>query len=249
MSFSVLVLGVGDAFSARYYSSSLLLSAEGRHLLLDCPHPIRRMLKEAEPRLDIGDIDALYLSHLHADHLSGLESMAFYSHFLLKRPLRLLAHPEVAGPLWPQHFQVSMSTLLDPQTGAQRRLSFEDYFECQLLREQNSHQEGPFSIEIRRTQHHIPTFAIKLKAAGRCFAYSCDTSFDPELIRWLSEGDLIFHECNYGAHTPYERLAELPETLRARMRLIHYPDDLEISRGDLRIRPAIERQRYDLFTL
>ena len=71
-------------------------------------------------------------------------------------------------------------------------------------------------------------------ATRRCLAYSADTAFDPTLIEWLSAGDLIIHETNLGVHTPYESLAALPEPLRARMRLIHYPD--EFPREDRAIR-------------
>ncbi|MFW5740559.1 MAG: hypothetical protein ACOC1F_09355 [Myxococcota bacterium] len=44
------------------------------------------------------------------------------------------------------------------------------------------------------------------------------------MIAWLAEADLFVHETNYAIHTPYEQLAALPAELRARIRLIHYPD-------------------------
>ena len=84
-----------------------------------------------------------------------------------------------------------------------------------------------FAIECQKTIHHIPTTAFRIRAGGRCLGYSADTAFDPGLIEWLSAADLVVHETNLGVHTPYERLAALPEALRARMRLIHYPDDFD----------------------
>lgn len=88
---------------------------------------------------------------------------------------------------------------------------------------------GPLRIERRFTRHHIPTTAIRVSLDGRArplFAYSADTAFDPELIDWLSIADLVIHETNYGTHTPLASLLLLPPELRARMRLIHYPDAL-----------------------
>jgi hypothetical protein len=38
--------GVGDAFSEVRGSSALALEHEGRLLLVDCPHPMRKMLRE-----------------------------------------------------------------------------------------------------------------------------------------------------------------------------------------------------------
>lgn len=92
---------------------------------------------------------------------------------------------------------------------------------------------GPLRIERRFTRHHIPTTAIRVSldtgdaSARPLFGYSADTAFDPELIAWLAEAELIIHETNFGVHTPLASLLLLPAELRARMRLIHYPDQLD----------------------
>jgi ribonuclease BN (tRNA processing enzyme) len=224
----LLCLGVGDAFSARWYSSCLAVEAAGTWLLIDCPHPIRKVLKEASEAsgvpLDVAQIAGVVLTHLHADHASGLEGFGFYSYFTLKRRAPLLVHPDVAGPLWEEHLRASMSRLTDPH-GRPRTLDRDDLFDVHPLSEQAATRFGPFTIECRRTIHPIPTFALRIQAAGRCLAYSCDTAYDPTLIDWLARGDLIIHETNRGLHTPYEKLASLPADLRSRIRLIHYPDD------------------------
>jgi ribonuclease BN (tRNA processing enzyme) len=89
---------------------------------------------------------------------------------------------------------------------------------------------GPLRIERRFTRHHIPTTAVRVSIDGRrrpLLGYSADTAFDPDLIDWLAEADCVIHETNYGTHTPLASLLLLPEALRARMRLIHYPDTLD----------------------
>jgi len=61
---------------------------------------------------------------------------------------------------------------------------------------------------------------------GRTLGISSDTAFDPSLIEWLSEADLIVHETNYGpAHTAYSDLLTASADVKKRMRLIHYPDE------------------------
>ena len=229
MSMTLTALGTGGALSAERYSTSLALQVDGHTLLIDCPHPMRKMMREADGDLDVGDVNALVLTHLHADHVSGLEGFAYFNHFVLRRRTPLFAHPEVAGPLWPGHLEVSMAELIDPETKPLPRMTFGDYFDWSPLEETSTATFGPFSIECRRTIHHIPTTALRIRAAGRCLGYSADTAFDPGLIEWLAEADLVVHETNYGAHTPYEKLAALPAELRARMRLIHYPDDFDVA--------------------
>ena len=110
-----------------------------------------------------------------------------------------------------------------------RQLTLADYCDRRDL-EAGVTRLGPLRIERRFTIHHIPTTALRISIEGRArplLGYSADTAFDPELIEWLAEAELIIHETNFGVHTPLPSLLTLPEALRARMRLIHYPDLLD----------------------
>jgi ribonuclease BN (tRNA processing enzyme) len=228
----LLPLGVGDAFSAMHYSSCVVLEADGVYLMIDCPHPIRKIMREAGQSagipLDIDHLTAIALTHLHADHCSGMETIGFYGRFQLGRKVPILAHPEVSAGLWKGHLAGSMEwTLsLDSQRQA-RQQRFEDYFQLIPLSETQSVQIGPFSLICRRTIHTIPTTGFQIRAGNRCLGYSGDTAYDPSLIEWLSPADLVIHETSPDIHTPYERLAALPEALRTKMRLIHYPDTFD----------------------
>lgn len=229
MTMRYLALGVGDAFASRYYSTAIIVEAQGFRLLIDCPHPIRKMMRESEADLDVGDIDAVLLTHLHGDHVSGLEGFAWFNRFVVKRRTRLYAHPSVHGPLWDRHLKVSMGCLIDPEHSPMPAVEEADLFEIHDLDLDAPVRIGPFSVDCRMTIHHIPTTATRIKCAGRSLGYSGDTGFDPGLIEWLSGCDRILHETNYGAHTPYAKLAALPADLRAKMQLIHYPDDFDIT--------------------
>ncbi|QSQ13925.1 MBL fold metallo-hydrolase [Myxococcus landrumensis] len=246
MSLSFIPLGVGDAFSALHYSSCLAVEAEDQVLLVDCPHPIRKMMREASLAtgipLDVDRVSAVALTHLHADHSSGLESMGYFSFFVLRRKLELLAHPAVAERLWEGHLAAGMECLIEKRGEQPNDKHFEDYFEHTPLSTEAAVRHGPFLIESRMTYHHVPTTALRIHAGGKCLGYSADTAFDEGLIHWLSRADLVIHETNYGVHTPYEKLAALPADLRARMRLIHYPDDFDTEASV--IEPLREGRRY-----
>ncbi len=128
--------------------------------------------------------------------------------------------------------QVSQSDdralLLDPG-GPLQKLDLLDYTARQDL-EAGAMRIGPLRIERRFTRHHIPTTALRIwdaTSARPLIGYSADTAFDPELIDWLAEAELVIHETNFGVHTPLSALLLLPESVRKRMRLIHYPDMLD----------------------
>jgi ribonuclease BN (tRNA processing enzyme) len=237
----MLCLGVGDAFSARWYSTCLAVEHGGTWLLIDCPHPIRKILREGSATvpggLDLKQIDAVVLTHRHGDHASGLEGAAFYNQLVLRRPLTLLTHPLVMADLWDRYLAATLNASGDR--------SVSDFFDHRPLSEDTPIDFGPFQIECRRTQHSVPTFALRLTAGGRTLALSSDTAYDPSLIDWLATGaDLIVHETNVGPHTPYEKLAELPSEIRSRMRLYHYPDDFDIATS--LIEPLAPGRLYDV---
>ncbi|ATB49572.1 MBL fold metallo-hydrolase [Corallococcus macrosporus] len=248
MSLSFITLGIGDAFSALRYSSCLAVEAEDQVLLVDCPHPIRKMMREASESagvpLDADRVSAVALTHLHADHASGLESLGYFSFFVLQRKLEVLAHPAVADRLWEGSLAAGMECLIEKRGEPPHARHFEDYFEHTPLSTESTVRHGPFLIESRMTYHHVPTTALRIHAGGRCLGYSADTAYDEGLIDWLSKADLIIHETNYGVHTPYEKLAALPAELRARMRLIHYPDDFDT--GASVIEPLAQGRRYNV---
>lgn len=225
--FEVVVLGVGDTFSEKHHSTALLLACDGFRLAIDCPDMYRSVLRDAAERssrpLAIGDIDHVLITHVHGDHMNGLEGFAFYKHFVETRRVKLVASAEVRASIWDQRLKAPMSALWDGSRF--RELGFDDYFEHVPLDWESTTTVGPFRIRARRTIHHVPTSALLVEAGGRTLGYSSDTAFDPELMAFLAPADLIIHETNFGpAHTPYAALAGLPPELRARMRLIHYSD-------------------------
>jgi ribonuclease BN (tRNA processing enzyme) len=225
--FEVLVLGVGDTFSEIHHPTSLLLRAEGVYLAIDCPDMYRRVLRDARARCpsapELPEIDHFLLTHVHGDHMNGLEGVAFFKKFAEKKRAHLLTTTDVRRVIWDQRLVAPMGRLWNGESFVE--LGFEDYFTYTQLDWNAENRVGPFSIRLRRTKHHVPTSALSIEAGGRRFGYSADTAFDPELIEFLSAADLIIHETNLGpAHTLSTHLAGLPEALRRRMRLIHYPD-------------------------
>lgn len=230
----LLPLGVGDAFTATRYTFCLALRAEGRWLLVDCPHPVRKIMREGSlaaglPPLDIGDLEAVVLTHLHADHSSGLEDLGFFSLFALGRPARLVTHEAVAARLW-EKLRVTMETLSVPELGLEYpAATLATWFDLTTFTEAAPLEVGPFTVECRRTLHPVPTTALRITAGGRCLGVSSDTAFSRPLVDWLAEADLVLHECGPGLHTPLEALLELPEPIRGRLRLIHYADDFDLA--------------------
>jgi ribonuclease BN (tRNA processing enzyme) len=228
--FNVIALGVGDAFSEIHRPTALLLICEDFYLAIDCPDMYRAVLRDAALRagrpLDLAKIDHFLITHVHGDHMNGIEGVAFFKHFAENKRVELFSLPEVREVLWSERLKGSMSQLWNGNEF--RSLTFDDYFAFTPLDCSSFTGIGPFNIQVQRTKHHIPTCAVRIEVKGRVFGYSSDTAFDPELIKFLEPAHLIIHETNLGpAHSSYASLAALPANLRQRMRLVHYPDQFD----------------------
>jgi ribonuclease BN (tRNA processing enzyme) len=229
------VLGVGDTFTEKHFTHALLLEAEGFRLAIDCPDSYRRVLRSARDKagaahagaLDLFAIDDVLVTHVHGDHMNGLEGVGYFKHFAQKKPLNLHTIASVKDALWNQRLVASMGTLWDGH--AFHAKSFDDYFAWREVGLETATTIGPFTIRARITKHHVPTSALVVEHGGKSIGISSDTAFDPELIAFLSRADVIVHETNYGpAHTAYADLLTLDEALKARMHLIHYPDEFDV---------------------
>jgi ribonuclease BN (tRNA processing enzyme) len=181
--------------------------------------------------LDLDRIHATAVTHLHADHCCGLEDFGYYTWLVVGRRAKVLMHPEASARLWDGLLAAGME-LVQAQPGEPPvRKQLADFFELIDLDSSRPVECGPFSIECRRTIHSVPTFALRVTAGGRVLGFSADSAYDPVLIEWLSSADLIVHEAttlpHAGLHTPYEKLAALPGSLRSKMRITHLPDDFD----------------------
>ncbi len=227
--FEILMTGVGDAFSTRHWGTHFLVRKGDFILGIDCPDSYRRALFESNfehdgERLDAQHLDAMVLTHLHGDHVNGLEMTACYLRFAHEKKLPLYTQPESAAELW-NRLRPSLHVLWDGETFHPQQL--EDFFDLTIIPWESTAQIGPFQLTTRATRHHIPAMAMRITDGEHTLGYSCDTAYDEDLIDWLGDADVIIHESSLGpAHTPLFKLMDLPGTLQDKMLVVHYPDDL-----------------------
>lgn len=238
MSLRILPLGVGSAFSSRYYGTCCVIQGPHGSLLLDCPDPLRKVVREANERggwaLKPEDFSEVILTHLHGDHSNGLECLGFL-HWLQRQatgtPLpRIHCGKEVADRVWQK---------LAPAMDQDGRAGIGDYLDVCPLPATGHRIIAGITVEWRRTNHMIPTWAFRFRTPGASFGWSSDTGFDPSLIEWLDECDAFAHETTPPPfHTAIDELNALPDRIRRKMVLMHLPDSFDQSMTDI---PAMEQ--------
>ncbi|MFH0795271.1 MAG: MBL fold metallo-hydrolase [bacterium] len=235
----VLILGCGDYFGRLRYHTSFVVLAGALRVLVDCPEPLRKIMSEASRKsgldLDVDQLDHVLLTHLHGDHCGGVEGLGYYRHYVCRNSTRphVYALPEVLPDLWNHRLYASMGRSRDAVTGKLTTRKLENYFQPHAVSPGKRYKIGSLGFEIRRTLHSIPCYAVKFQYAGVSLGYSCDTIYDPDLIGWLSDCDLIIHETSTGPHTPYEKLSALPSGLRRKMLLVHLGDNFDMKKSNI----------------
>ena len=244
--FELLITGVGDAFSTIHWGTHFLVRKDDFLLAIDCPDSYRRALTSsglthAGQPLDAQHLSAMILTHLHGDHVNGLEMTACYRRFSGAGLLPLYTSPEVLADLWERRLAASLGVLWDGATFWEQ--SLEGFLDARVLPWGKTHTLGPFEVTTRQTKHHMPAMAMRISDGHHTLGYSCDTAYDAALIDWLKDCDLILHESSLGpAHTPIERLEALPQALRDKLLVVHYPDAF-MARDDLQVTLARQGQR------
>ena len=226
----LLFLGTGSAFTVgadNYQSNMLLIHEGGDKLLIDCGSDIRFSLyDQGFSYLDITDI---YISHLHADHVGGLEYICFNTKFdpRCQKP-NLYISKDIAGPLW----QNSLSGGLTSVEGEINDL--DSFFEVQKVAK-NGHftwQGIQFNliqvIHVNNGYYLMPSYGLFFDVNGVKIFLTTDTQFQLELMQdFYDRADIIFHDCETSkyptpVHPHYNKLVNLPDRIKKKMWLYGY---------------------------
>jgi ribonuclease BN (tRNA processing enzyme) len=217
----VRMIGTGSAFSKRFINNSALLTMEtGYKLLLDCGHSVPRGLHEQG--IPMTGINGILITHLHNDHVGGLEEMALYSMYNLGgRKLDLY----VPGPLVKKIWDNCLKAGLAPGG-----FTLHDYFNVKPLDVSRSYDLKWGKVKLRRTTHVESMFSVSVSFDDFIF-YSSDTVFDPKLIAVADRHEIIFHDCQLegvgAVHATLEELKQVSPRTQSKMYLMHYGDNVE----------------------
>ena len=180
------VVGCSGSFpSAESACSSYLVEADGFRMLLDMGNGA---LGELQRHVGLYDLDAVLLSHLHADHCIDMCG------YFVARYYRHDGGPASAIPVY-------------GPAGTERRLSIaygdvpdekcmSEVFDFRTL-QPGSFRLGPFTVTADLVRHPVEAYGFRIEHDGKVLAYSGDTGPCAELQSLAQGADLYLCEASF----------------------------------------------------
>jgi ribonuclease BN (tRNA processing enzyme)/ribosomal protein S18 acetylase RimI-like enzyme len=134
----------------------------------------------------LNQVDAIWISHLHADHVSDL-AVAYYGYAYGAGQGRW---PLVLGPPgWVERIETAVrSNRPNPMDAA---------FRCGDLADGAEHEVGDLLLRSVAVEHNVDAFALRIEHSSGVLAYSGDTRACDGLVRAATGADLLV--CEAGA--------------------------------------------------
>lgn len=234
---SLFFVGTGTAFSKTFLQTNLIIVKGDQHLLVDCGSLCSYTLN-SKYNFKLRNIKNVLITHPHADHIGGLEELAFTAYYVDKSKVNMIITDGFKKKLWNESLKGGM------QYSEYGKMHFDDYF---IQHKPKLINKKPFSIwEIDFNGINIKLFRTfhvtckKNSLKGSQFSvgliidnkvlFTADTQFNPEQLEWICSNysiETIFHDCDIsgfstGVHAGYEQLKTLSQETKSKMYLCHY---------------------------
>jgi ribonuclease BN (tRNA processing enzyme) len=175
-------------------ASCYLVEAEGFRLLVDLGSGALGALQRY---VGLYEIDAIWISHLHADHCLDLccYSVARTWHPDGPRPQIPVYGPSQAPVRLGQALTADPAAVADSAAAADPGHGIADAFGFTTITP-GTVEIGPLRVTAERMSHPVETFGFRLEHGGRTLAYSADTGETDALLRLARDADLLLCEAS-----------------------------------------------------
>lgn len=227
-------IGSGDAFgSGGRFNTCFHITGERANFLIDCGASSLIAMKKL--KISRNEIQAIFITHFHADHFGGIPFFMLDSQFFSKRtePLLLAGPPGLRG--W---FLRVLETAFPGSSKTKQR------FELQLQELEAGRETiiGELKVTPYQVIHGMPEncfFAFRFEVENRIIAYTGDTEWTESLVPAAANADLLiaeayFKEKSVPLHLDLATLVKyLPMINAKRVILTHMSEDMLMQRNSV----------------
>jgi ribonuclease BN (tRNA processing enzyme) len=217
--------------------SGYLIEEDGVGLVLDCGNGVFSKLRRFR---DYVDVDAVVISHLHADHFLDLVPFSYaLTYAPRQQPVPVDRWPGTDNPAHPALYApVGARETFRRVVGAWGNEDLiENAFDLHEYAVSDEISVGPLKVRFQEVPHYVCTHAVEvLSPDGRRFTFGADSSPTDDLIEFARGTDLLMVEATLprperngvrGHLTPSEAGEHGREAGAARLVLTHISDELD----------------------
>jgi ribonuclease BN (tRNA processing enzyme) len=235
----ITVLGKSPAWQdADGACSGYLVEGGGQTVLLDCGPGVFAKLRR---HVDYVDVDAVVISHLHADHILDLIPFASGLRYAPRQqPVPVDGHPGTDRPARPRLFAPPDALAAFSGMCAATGMTadhIEVAFDVTIYDPADTIAIGGLTARFEPVPHFIPTNAVELAEAGARFTFSADCAPNDALCAFAAGTDLLLIEATLprperdgqrGHLTPSEAGEHGARANAKRVVLTHFSDELDL---------------------
>jgi ribonuclease BN (tRNA processing enzyme) len=185
---------------------------DGSKLLLDAGSDTLHRL--AQEQLDWPNLDAIWISHYHWDHMAGLPPLLFGMKWAPQtqtrtKPLRIYGGPGL-GQVLEAINTANNFQLRDQKFPVEiKEVDSGEEFQC----------VSELSARTLSTPHTPESSAIRLtERNNRSLVYTSDTGFSEDLISFSQDTSVLLMECSFRKNKPVETHLELSDAMEIAQR-------------------------------
>jgi ribonuclease BN (tRNA processing enzyme) len=240
-------IGVGGmATNIAQGHSNMLLTENGKHMLIDCGKTAEYILRD-DWKMSHSDIDAIWISHLHSDHVGSLEWLAIMNYFAPRKNsdgsvhrVKLYTIRELMKELWENTLKGGLETVEGKIT------TLTDWFDCRPISGNEHFEWQGYKFQPVQTIHVMAGYMFRYSygllitnpITKKITFVTTDTQFCPnQLHHFYKTSDVIFQDTETAkfksnVHAHYNDLKTLDSDVKSKMWMYHYANSIETWKED-----------------
>lgn len=176
------------------FGPSILIQAGSETVLFDAGRGCLQRLRQLN--VSYAKIDALFLTHLHSDHVVGLPDLWLTGWLVSERSTPL----DVYGPAGTNemiaYLQKAFAFDIKIRVGDDKKFALGGKLTPKEIEQGTIYEKNGVRVIAFRVDHHpdIPAFGYRIEYNGHAAVLSGDTRYSENLISFAKGADLLVHE-------------------------------------------------------
>jgi ribonuclease Z len=176
------------------FGPSILVQAGSETLLVDAGRGCLQRLRQLNMSYD--KIDALFLTHLHSDHIVGLPDLWLTGWLVSERSIPLNVYGPIGTTHMIEYLQKAFAFDIKIRVADDKKLVQGSRFLTKEIKQGLIYEKNGVRVIAIKVDHHydIPAFGYRIEYNKHSVVLSGDTRYSENLISFAKSTDLLVHE-------------------------------------------------------